>query len=93
MTENGSILGTGKMPVPQKKLSFVERASCLFLRRVQNVSFNLYLAPFSISILGTGKMPVPQKKLSFVERASYPFLRRVQDVSYHAKLIFFRRQD
>ncbi len=81
------------MPVPQENLSFVERASCPFLRMVQDVSFNLYLAPFSISLLGTGKMPVPQENLSFVERASCPFLKMVQDVSYHAKLIVFLMPD
>ncbi|WP_333484379.1 hypothetical protein [Microcoleus sp. K1-B6] len=81
------------MPVPQENLSFVERASCPFLRMVQNVSFNTYVAPFSSSLLGTGKMPVPQENLSFVERASCPFLRMVQNVSYRAKLIFFRIQD
>ncbi|MEG3903477.1 MULTISPECIES: hypothetical protein [unclassified Microcoleus] len=35
--------GTGKMPVPQKdNSSFVERASCPFLRIVQYVRFNKY---------------------------------------------------
>ncbi|MEG3971384.1 hypothetical protein QUA00_27740 [Microcoleus sp. T2B6] len=28
------------MPVPQENLIFVEQASCLFLRMVQDVSFN-----------------------------------------------------
>ncbi|CAA9355949.1 hypothetical protein AVDCRST_MAG84-3141 [uncultured Microcoleus sp.] len=36
-----SCLGTGKMPVPQERNSFfVEQASCLFLRRVQDVRLN-----------------------------------------------------
>ncbi|MEG3967731.1 hypothetical protein QUA00_08895 [Microcoleus sp. T2B6] len=61
------------MPVPQENLLFVERASCPFLRVVQDVSFNR----LSIIVLGTGKMPVPQENLSFVERASCPFLRLV----------------
>ncbi|HSF72179.1 MAG TPA: hypothetical protein VLA84_00065 [Microcoleus sp.] len=81
------------MAVPEENLSFVERASCPFLRMVQDVSFNTYVAPFSMSLLGTGKMPVKRENLSFVERASCPFLRMLQNVSYHAKLIFFRRQD
>jgi hypothetical protein len=35
--------GTGKMPVPQQEnSSLVERASCPFLRIVQNLSFNKY---------------------------------------------------
>ncbi|MEG4288624.1 type II toxin-antitoxin system death-on-curing family toxin [Microcoleus sp. C2C3] len=35
-----SLLGTGKMPVPQENLLFVERASCPFLRMLQDVSLN-----------------------------------------------------
>ncbi|WP_445173560.1 hypothetical protein, partial [Microcoleus sp.] len=31
---------TGKMPVPQENSLFVEQASCLFLRMVQDVSTN-----------------------------------------------------
>ena len=31
-------LGTGKMPVPQRVILIVERASCPFLRRVQHIS-------------------------------------------------------
>ncbi|MEG4488689.1 hypothetical protein [Microcoleus sp. D2_18a_B4] len=34
------------MPVPQKKLSFVERASCPFLRMVQDVSYHAKLIVF-----------------------------------------------
>jgi len=32
---------TGKMPVPQEHLVFVEQASCLFLRMVQHLTTNL----------------------------------------------------
>ncbi|MEG3902820.1 hypothetical protein QT987_12485 [Microcoleus sp. SVA1B4] len=62
------------MPVPQENSFFVERASCPFLRRVEDISFNSHLTPFSITCLGTGKMPVPQENSFFVERASCPFL-------------------
>ncbi|MEG3967781.1 hypothetical protein QUA00_09170, partial [Microcoleus sp. T2B6] len=41
--------GTGILPVPNgqdarstRKLSFVEQASCLFLTKVQDVSYNIY---------------------------------------------------
>ncbi|MEG4573453.1 hypothetical protein QUA56_12270 [Microcoleus sp. N3A4] len=36
-----SLLGTGKMPVPQENLLFVERASCPFLRIMQDVNYFL----------------------------------------------------
>jgi len=38
-----SLLWTAKMPVPQENLLFVEQASCLFLRMVQDVRFNKLL--------------------------------------------------
>ncbi|MEG4851014.1 hypothetical protein QUB10_08880 [Microcoleus sp. B5-D4] len=74
---------TGKMPVPQENLVFVEQASCLFIKpdlkgkMVQRLSYfplNLWI-PVSFFIVAyslsrTGKMPVPQENLVFVEQAS-----------------------
>ena len=37
-----SYLGTGKMPIPQENSLFVEQASCLFLRMVQDIRFNRF---------------------------------------------------
>jgi len=37
---SSSFLWAGRMPTPQENLLFVEQASCLFLRMVQDVSFN-----------------------------------------------------
>ncbi|MEG4202886.1 hypothetical protein QUA20_03005 [Microcoleus sp. Pol7_A1] len=39
------------MPVPQENLSFVEQASCLFLRMVQDVRYNRYSLGRKESIL------------------------------------------
>ncbi|MEG3929258.1 hypothetical protein [Microcoleus sp. T3_D1] len=38
------------MPVPQENLLFVEQASCLFLRMVQDVSRSDYPLPISVNL-------------------------------------------
>ncbi|MEG3935836.1 MULTISPECIES: hypothetical protein [unclassified Microcoleus] len=68
------------MPVPQENLYFVEQASCLFLRMVQDISSTEMLHHSQQAFHGRALLPnpySPQENSLFVEQASCLFLRMV----------------